>query len=1077
MNNTVSKVVNYGKYHVDYTIDDSDHKLKIKIKRESCTDGLSFAVEDKIINFQTELQENILNQGIYHMFHKKAKIRLLDCNDEYSEFCSSIVQITTCPIEVNSHEPIPGLVVEYKMYLMKDLPAIYITTSFEGSQRAFCCNLNWMNIVPAESGFKEEYKEFFGIEPYMHGELNEILYPIAFRKGINLVGNKFWFGVISSSNILMNPNDCSLTPDYELRSYYSDLRYLSSDRCLSAWLVFGEISEDKGYSHEEYQVLSDNLTEIACKIKRITEKNKYGKFHEIISTQECNRSVQSCEIDGSSCKNNESYESYSLKSGILEVVFKKRNSGVFLSEIKNHGFNYNNGANCNLKLSTFLNQKLGPLFDACILDLETGQKHWIDSDSGWENVVIRNENEYISLAFENPGNGKFKDLTVLVKGWAVSSENRIEWTVDVLNDSNRISVLSVTYPNIFFQGENLDIFVPVNCGELINDCCSYSTHLYGSYPSGGTFVMPYFAIYASSCDYTDSCDNAARDDKTEGNINPNRNNISFNYNNTNYKNEELYVNNGLYVAVHDDRGSRKDISLNTFGNGKQGILSFSYPAVNYGEAANAFSLPGCMVWQIFSGDWYDATLIYKSFVHNYAKWIPKVGNEGREDTPLWMREVPFWIMDWMPNDNPDADPIPISVRPEKEETDRDSWYKNPLLLREKLGVPCGYHVYNWHWIPFNNDYPHYFPTKAGFTEGVKIMEQNDIHVMPYINGRIWDTKDRRDQDYQFSSKAKQGAVKKESGELSIETYASHEPDGTLVKLATMCPSSHIWKKTIENIAKKLFNECGVSAIYIDQIAAAYSNLCMDKSHNHLPGGGSWWVEAYWNFMNRVNGVKPANCIYTSESNAEVYVKSFDGYLTWIWINSNQVPAFPAIYSGYIAMLGRNTNGYKKKDVTYFKYHVSQQILYGQQIGWINSDIVYHEEKLSYLIKMVRLRWDYRRFFYKGTLLRPPKIVDDVPHFVTIPGMRFPRVFDVPVVSAGAWRLWDNSRSVLFMFNIGDEDISFTCEFNTDEYFINDINDLCIASGSGRILEANYKDDKTIQLKCMVSKSDYLAIEW
>lgn len=106
------------------------------------------------------------------------------------------------------------------------------------------------------------------------------------------------------------------------------------------------------------------------------------------------------------------------------------------------------------------------------------------------------------------------------------------------------------------------------------------------------------------------------------------------------------------------------------------------------------------------------------------------------------------------------------------------------------------------------------------------MEQNGIHVMPYINGRIWDTKDRRDQDYQFSGKAMQGAVKKESGELSLETYASHEPDGSLVKLATMCPSSYVWKKTIEDIVKKLFSKCNVSAIYIDQVAAAWSNLTM-----------------------------------------------------------------------------------------------------------------------------------------------------------------------------------------------------------------------------------------------------------
>ena len=140
------------------------------------------------------------------MFHN-TKILLLDFDDEYSEFCTSMVQITTCPVEINSNEPIPGLVVEYKMFLMKDLPAVYITTSFTGSERAFCCNLKWMNIIPDES----DYKEFFGVEPYMHGNLNELKYPIAFRKGINIAGSKSWFGVVSNSHILMNPNDCSLT--------------------------------------------------------------------------------------------------------------------------------------------------------------------------------------------------------------------------------------------------------------------------------------------------------------------------------------------------------------------------------------------------------------------------------------------------------------------------------------------------------------------------------------------------------------------------------------------------------------------------------------------------------------------------------------------------------------------------------------------------------------------------------------------------------------------------------------------------------------------------------------------------
>jgi hypothetical protein len=70
-----------------------------------------------------------------------------------------------------------------------------------------------------------------------------------------------------------------------------------------------------------------------------------------------------------------------------------------------------------------------------------------------------------------------------------------------------------------------------------------------------------------------------------------------------------------------------------------------------------------------------------------------------------------------------------------------------------MGVPVGFHWYNWHQIPFDNDYPHYFPTKEGFAEGVRELQQSGVFVMPYINGRLWDTRDKGTEDWQFSKVA------------------------------------------------------------------------------------------------------------------------------------------------------------------------------------------------------------------------------------------------------------------------------------------------------------------------------------
>jgi hypothetical protein len=662
-------------------------------------------------------------------------------------------------------------------------------------------------------------------------------------------------------------------------------------------------------------------------------------------------------------------EKISFASGRLKIELLKSAHGLVLASLTGG-------------VPIYTGQAPEPLFSLKLLDLRSGLETMLSSADGWDAVQVKALPDRLECCLSRPwlDHHPIEPFSVQITALARPALDRIEWQVTVLNQHPGISVLACDYPNLCFNDGRWDALTPKASGVLCRDACNHAGHLAAIYPAY-TLAMQYYAIY--------------RPDAADGN--------------------------GLYLGIHDVEACRKDFFYTTLPGSQFGHIRFEYPAEGLGLGANSFQLPGPLVWQVFSGDWYDATTIYRGFVHSRANYLPDETRQGRPDSPDWFRELPFWIMDWLPNGNPDKEPIPVSIRPETPPGPRD-WIDLPIRLREALGVPIGYHVYNWHWIPFNNDFPHYFPLEEGFAEGVGELQSAGVQVMPYINGRLWDLLDRRDEDYRFSREALPHATKHLDGSVMHESYASHEPDGRLCKLAAMCPSSWFWQQELERITQRLFHEVGVKAIYIDQVAAASQNLCCDPTHNHLPGGGSWWNKSYQRMMDRLNQVKPDDRAFTTECNAEPYAGSFDGYLTWQWIEGDQVPAFPQVYAGRVAMLGRNINGYKKKDVPYCKFHIAEQVLFGQQIGWINADIVDDARKFPFLKKMVRLRYQYRDLFAAGHLLRPPQVTSDLPELASFYGMGRPLfwpVFSLPRVVAGHWRHLDG-RSVLFVINTADQ---------------------------------------------------------
>ncbi len=406
---------------------------------------------------------------------------------------------------------------------------------------------------------------------------------------------------------------------------------------------------------------------------------------------------------------------------------------------------------------------------------------------------------------------------------------------------------------------------------------------------------------------------------------------------------------GLYYGLHDPAPAYKKLHYQKKEN-QAPFLKACMPLRDIDRSCNSQALEGACVWQLFDGDWYDAALLYKAFFEEHASWMPVMENGKRKDTPDWLRTNPHWWRKRMKWDEGFAD--------ELIQADTD------------LGLQSPVHLYDWFQIPYDTNYPHYFPAKDAFLPGMKRLQEKGIRVMPYINGRLWDTHDKGKEDWQFTPIARPNCTKMRGDKPFLEVYPTSN-----IELAIMCPSTALWQEKQKSIMDTLFNTFGVDAIYIDQIGAAQAYPCEDSTHAHRAGGGTWWVESYRNLLDHARQTMPADACLSTECTSDPYMKDIQAYLSWIWIKNDQVPAFMVIYNGYVAVFGRNY--LYAGDAVGQDIFAAQSLTYGEQMGWILPETYQSLTHKEFYKKCVRARADLGDFFYDGTLLRSPAITDKI----------------------------------------------------------------------------------------------------
>lgn len=452
---------------------------------------------------------------------------------------------------------------------------------------------------------------------------------------------------------------------------------------------------------------------------------------------------------------------------------------------------------------------------------------------------------------------------------------------------------------------------------------------------------------------------------------------------------------GLYLAAHDPDAWPKNFHIQPGGQFRVDTY-----AAGMGVPGTDWSAPYPFAIGIYRGDWMTGCKRYRAWSLRAAPWTRKGPLAKRTDVPDAIKGVCAWIL---------SNGSAVDVVPKMRE------------FAQKVGAPVGTHWYNWHEIPFDTHYPDYFPAKPGFADGVRELTREGIVVMPYINARLWDS-----ANADFAA-ARPHATKNERGEVTIEEY------GSGAKLAVMCPTQALWQQKMAEVIRRLGDEYGVNAVYMDQIGSAGPRRCFDPTHGHPLGSGPWWVGGYRKLLTPIKqwcASRATPVGLTTENDAEPYMDNVDGFLIWTPRDSDEIPMTTAVYGGYTL--------YFATDRAFFgapSYCLCQarDFTWGAQMGWDGIGLLEpaHAEELACLGRLARLRHVLTDYMVYGELLEVLHAENQLPQITgTWNTHHGDRPVTLPAVHGAIWRGRDGSIAAIFA-NADTQPHEFTFTFDAD----------------------------------------------
>ena len=447
---------------------------------------------------------------------------------------------------------------------------------------------------------------------------------------------------------------------------------------------------------------------------------------------------------------------------------------------------------------------------------------------------------------------------------------------------------------------------------------------------------------------------------------------------------------GLYVAAHDGEGHIKYFDL----KGEQNV-SFYTPVENMGYLGHAAGSPGYTVYvACYKGDWWQAARIYRQFALRQA-WTAKGPIYRRDDYPKTMSETPLWI-----------------------NIHGDSTVATNTLTNAKKAFPdfaTGLHWHRWNLPGHDVNYPEYFPAVPGVSNAVSACRAIGQMPMIYTNGRLWDA---GTMGWRF---AQPYATMQDDGTPYIERYGNGRAQGV------MCPYTREWQNVMNDLARRITGpEVGAPGLFMDQIGAATPKLCFNPAHGHELGGGTYWFDGYRRLLAQAHATTFAHGAFlTTEGSAEPWMDAIDGYLLVTMRRAEDVPFYPAVYSGYTTYFCSPQHG--QDDDLSWRYLQTRETFWGVELGWFDPSFLTSPGMASrreLVGALCRLRMSYKNFLAYGTLLDEARFAAPPVTVRVLWRKRWTsrgkdEEFDAPAVIGNLWRNVSGTETRLFLSNVSD----------------------------------------------------------
>lgn len=667
-----------------------------------------------------------------------------------------------------------------------------------------------------------------------------------------------------------------------------------------------------------------------------------------------------------------------VSSGRVSVTFNQLANGVSISSITDNGLE-------------LLNNEATDWFTLNLFNVTTEVNEEITSCCDWNSIELNNNGGDIELIFSNPTNANLPNsLTATVT--VVTNNDKSTWDMSVTGLGTNYSLMNVDFPKINIKAEGNDTFLyPLYSGKLVSNPANgidYYGGGKGVYPRGWSTTMQFMAYY-----------------------------------NNNY---------GIYFGFHDPGASLKQFQARDFNGGVE--VSCKNPAPNETVAGNDWQLPGTFEFDLFNGDWYDASLMYKKWTSSSADYWPTYST-ARNIRQHTVGDIGLWLTTYVS---------------EAAIQDEEGYIQTAANFYD---FPVGIHLYEWNDFGMDHNYPTYFPETEGFDSLVQnIQTNNENHIiMPYINGRMWDVGTGTGNDPDDAALAAYFHNNGEDDAVKYNDVYVHDDSSEGNDFAIMCPTQSGWQNIIRDVSDEITrtDRLGAKAVYLDMVAASPQKRCTDPNHGHPLGGGTIWRDGYKEMLSNIHNTIPEDDFLTVEGGCDYLVDEVDAFMVQGWTTSNQVPAWGAVYTGQVQMFGTKTDGDEYGSQSFYS-KLAQGFSFGVQTGrqyiWLsyfNATIPENTMASNYVRNLGRMRYKLRDFMSYGEMKRPIEITGTIPNmsYQVLDWGGAQNVVDVvePAIQKSVWKSGD---SVVIVFvnaempntpNGEGTDINFSFDFVGRDY--------------------------------------------